>query len=91
MLAALLLQGRTALRNTREEFGESTVHFLGKDMHMIDVNDIIRYEQGEMSEGEMIQMFQAMIDDGTVWDLQGHYGRQARALIEAGTCTIPAR
>ena len=31
-------------------------------------------------------MFQEMIDDGSVWKLQGSYGRMATALIEDGHC-----
>lgn len=49
---------------------------------------IIAYEQGDIdTDGALIDGFQAMIDDGTVWQLQGHYGRTARALIQAGHCT----
>ena len=33
--------------------------------------------------------FQALIDSGMVWSLQGAYGRQAAALIEGGYCTDP--
>lgn len=54
---------------------------------MVDVNEIIRYECGEMDEDEVIEMFQKLIDSGLAWQLQGHYGRTAMSLIEAGLCT----
>jgi hypothetical protein len=53
---------------------------------MIDVGKIIDYESGNMDMGEIIEFFQQMIDDGSVWQLQGHYGRTAMALIESGNC-----
>jgi hypothetical protein len=34
-------------------------------------------------------MFQEMINDGSVWELQGAYGRTAVYLIEQGICTAP--
>lgn len=52
----------------------------------MNVNDIIAYEQGDLSDEDTIKMFQAMINDGSVWGLQGHYGRTAQALIEAELC-----
>ena len=55
---------------------------------MIDVGRIIEYESGEMDETDAIALFQELIDDGTVWKLQGSYGRTAKALIEAELCTI---
>jgi hypothetical protein len=48
------------------------------------VEKIMRYEQGEMSEDEVLELFQQLINDGSVWLLQGHYGRMAHSLIEAG-------
>jgi len=33
-----------------------------------------------------VAMFQEMINDGTVWQLQGSYGRTAQALIAGGIC-----
>ena len=48
--------------------------------------DIIAYELGELSEEDTIKMFQEGINNGMVWKLQGHYGRTAAALIEAGVC-----
>jgi hypothetical protein len=53
---------------------------------MIDVGKIIDYESGNMDMGEIIEFFQQMIDDGSVWQLQGHYGRTAMSLIESGNC-----
>lgn len=50
------------------------------------VDKIISYESGEMTDSEMILFFQELIDDGSAWTLQGHYGRTATALIEAGYC-----
>lgn len=48
--------------------------------------DIIRYESGEMSEEEAIEFFQWLINSGLCWQLQGHYGLTASALIESGYC-----
>ncbi len=52
----------------------------------MDINFIIDYESGEATEEEVIEGFQAMIDSGAVWQLQGSYGRTAADLIEAGLC-----
>ena len=52
----------------------------------IDVNDIIAYESDQMTEEEEIIFFQKLINNGMAWSLQGHYGRQASYLIEAGFC-----
>lgn len=56
---------------------------------MPDIDKIIRYEAGEMDEIETLEFFQAMINSGDVWKLQGHYGRTAARLIEAGLCARP--
>lgn len=45
---------------------------------------IISYEQDELTENEIIELFQQLLDSGLVWQLQGCYGRQAQALIDAG-------
>jgi len=51
-----------------------------------EVSFIMDYEGGELSEDEMIEGFQQLISRGTVWHLQGSYGRTAAALIDAGLC-----
>jgi hypothetical protein len=55
------------------------------------VDQILAYEGGEMSEEDTITFFQEMIDSGVVWQLQGSYGRTAKALIDAGLCTLPKK
>ena len=48
---------------------------------------IMAYEQGDIdSEEELVEGFQSLIDSGMVWAMQGHYGRTAALLIEAGLC-----
>lgn len=54
---------------------------------------ITAYENGELDRDETIEFFQDLIDSGLAWRLQGHYGRSATALIEAGRCrpaAVPA-
>ena len=48
---------------------------------------IINYEDGTMEEPEIVEFFQELIDSGLAWRLQGHYGRTAESLIDAGLCT----
>lgn len=54
-----------------------------------NVDKIMAYEQGDLGEDETIALFQDLIDSGLAWQLQGHYGRTARDLIEAGVCRPP--
>jgi hypothetical protein len=53
---------------------------------MDQVDKIIAFEQGDLDEDGIIQLFQELIDSGLAWQLQGSYGRMARNLIEAGYC-----
>ena len=57
------------------------------DRTMTLVDEIIRYENGDMTEEEEIVFFQGLVNTGLAWSLQGHYGRTAEALIEEGLVT----
>lgn len=54
----------------------------------MNVDQIIAFEDGSQSEEETVKMFQAMIDDCSVWGLQGFYGRTAMDLIRSGQCHL---
>jgi hypothetical protein len=45
---------------------------------------IIAYEQGDLSDYQTVNLFADLVRTGLAFQLQGHYGRVARALIEAG-------
>ena len=51
----------------------------------------LEYENGLMSEEEVINFFQELINSELAWDLQGHYGRMAKHLIEIGLCRKPGQ
>ena len=52
------------------------------------VGAIIAYEQGEMDEDGMVELFQHLVDTGRAWTLQGHYGRTAQDLINLGLVEV---
>ena len=56
---------------------------------MTHVDNIISYENGEMSDEETIVFFQGLVNNGLAWSLQGSYGRMAKRLIEEGYIIAP--
>lgn len=52
--------------------------------HVDIVGKIIAYESGEMNDHDIVEFFGELVANGMAWTLQGHYGRTASALIEAG-------
>ena len=40
----------------------------------------------EGTEAEVLKAWQHLIDTGLAWQLQGWFGRRAKALIESGAC-----
>lgn len=51
-----------------------------------EVSFFLAYEDGELSDEDIIEGFQHIISNGLVWSLQGSYGQTAAALIDAGIC-----
>jgi len=48
---------------------------------------IVEYENGQLDQQQTIQLFQELVDSGMIMKLQGHYGRLAFQLMEAGLIT----
>lgn len=55
------------------------------------LGDTLRYEAGELSHDETCAFFQALVDSGLAWKLQGSYGRAAKSMIDAGLINPPQR
>jgi len=53
---------------------------------MDQVDKIMAFESGDLDFEAVIELFQELIDSGLAWQLQGSYGRTARALIDEGWC-----
>ena len=45
---------------------------------------IIAYEDGALSDEETVELFQSLIDTGTIDTLQGSYQRMAQYLVDEG-------
>lgn len=48
---------------------------------------LIAYENDELDLKDTLHLFGQLIKTGLAWELQGHYGRTARAYIDAGYIT----
>ena len=57
---------------------------------MPTIDTLMAYENGDLSGEATIAMFQQLVDSGMAWKLQGHYGRTAKALIDAGIIQVNA-
>jgi hypothetical protein len=55
----------------------------------VKLSELVSYEAGDLSPEELLDLFQRLVDGGLVHCLQGHYGRTAEALIEAGLIAAP--
>lgn len=51
---------------------------------MNKLDQILRYEQDELNNQEVIELFQNLVDSGLVWELQDHYKHTARYMINEG-------
>jgi hypothetical protein len=52
------------------------------------VVDLTALYREDATEAEQIEVYQHLIDTGQAWRLEGHVGRTAMDLIEAGLCTL---
>jgi hypothetical protein len=53
---------------------------------MDQLDKMIAWENGDLSEEDTCSLFQNLIDSGLCWRLQGCYGRMAQALIDNDLC-----
>ena len=52
---------------------------------LIELADkLFAYEAGELEGDEVLDLFQALVDNGWAWELQGSYGRAAVSLLKQG-------
>ena len=51
--------------------------------------NISAYENGRLDEEAVIKLFQHLVDNGQVWELDAKYGKTAVELAEAGRITLP--
>jgi|TARA_R110000765_G_scaffold340353_3_gene430442 hypothetical protein len=49
---------------------------------------LLLYEAGDLDEEETNILFQELVDAGLIDNLQGHYGRMAKALMEANLISM---
>jgi hypothetical protein len=61
-----------------------------KEKQVTNIDKILDYENGMLTEDETVELFQELVDNGMAWTLQGHYGRTARDLIESGQVVMAA-
>lgn len=50
------------------------------------LDEIFAYEHGQLTDHEVVNLFQELIKNGMVWKLPPHYGQQALCLLADGYC-----
>ena len=49
---------------------------------MANIDKLIAFEEGELSDQETLELFAELIKSGECWSLQGFYGRTAEHFIQ---------
>lgn len=57
---------------------------IGQEQMNDIVQKVVKYEQGFMSNDEVEEFFQLLVDTGEAYAWQGSYGRMAEYLIKSG-------
>lgn len=52
------------------------------------MTDLTALYRESATHDEIVEAYQAIIDSGEAWRLEGHVGRTAMALIESGECIL---
>jgi hypothetical protein len=50
------------------------------------LDQVVKYESGELDDATTIALFQSPIESGLAWSLPGNYARTANDLITLGLC-----
>lgn len=59
-----------------------------KQIEMMDLmNRVVQYESEANSLKWIVQLFADLVATGLAWQLQGRYGREAKAMIDEGIIT----
>lgn len=53
-------------------------------LNTTNLNQMIAYDQGELDEEQILELFQDLVDSGLAWTFQGDYERAAIKLINDG-------
>ena len=51
--------------------------------------NISAYKSGGLDDEAVIKLFQHLVDNGQVWEMDAKYGKTAVELAEAGRITLP--
>lgn len=53
------------------------------------IDAIIAYEEGELDDDEVFELFQYLLNTGIIYQLQGAYQRTAQVYLYNGSITVP--